>query len=80
MNLKNRQVDLHSEDLRSKWVAHKGQKELQVNCDEFVKGKTNNWASTVSGKPDSFSEQIKVGINEYLDKQIMYKGKIVHQT
>ena len=51
-----------------------------MNCDEFVKGKANNWASTVSGKPDSFSEQIKVGIHEYLDKQIMYKGKIVHQT
>ena len=49
-------------EVRSKWVAHKGKKELEVNCDEFVKGRANNWASTVSGKPDSFSEQIKVRI------------------
>ena len=62
MNLKIQQVDLNSEEVRSKWVAHEGKKELKVNCDEFVKGKTNNWASTVSGKPDSFSEQIKVRV------------------
>ena len=49
--------------MRSKWVAHKDKKELMVSCDEFVKGKANNWASIVSGKPDSFSEQIKVGIS-----------------
>ena len=60
IDLKNRQVDLHSEEVRSQWVAHEGKKELEVNCDEFVKGKANNWASAVSGKPDSFSEQIKV--------------------
>ena len=41
-------------------MAHEGKKELEVNCDEFVKGKANNWASTVSEKPDSFSVQIKV--------------------
>ena len=41
-------------------MAHKGKKELIVNCDEFVKGRANNWVFTVSGKPDSFSEQIKV--------------------
>ena len=45
-------------------MAHTGKKELEVNCDEFVKGKANNWASTVSGKPDSFSEQIKVRLFE----------------
>ena len=60
MNLKNQQVDLNSEEVRSKWVAYKGKKELIVNCDEFVKGRANNWVFTVSGKPDSFSEQIKV--------------------
>ena len=52
--------------MRSKWVAHQGKKELKVKCDEFVKGEANNWASTVSGKPDSFSEQIKVRLFEKL--------------
>ena len=51
-------VDLHAEAVRQGWVAHEGKKTLEVRCDEFVLGKANDWASTVSGKPDSFTAQI----------------------
>jgi len=51
-------VDLHAEAVRQEWVAHEGKKTLAVHCDEFVLGKANDWASTVSGKPDSFAAQI----------------------
>lgn len=51
-------VDLKAEEVRAQWVAHEGKKTLEVHCDEFGLGKENDWASTVSGKPDSFSAQI----------------------
>mmetsp|Transcript_90957 Transcript_90957/g.257598 ORF Transcript_90957/g.257598 Transcript_90957/m.257598 type:complete len:416 (+) Transcript_90957:167-1414(+) len=51
-------VGRHAEELRAKWVAHEGKKELDVRCDEFCFGAKNNWASVVDGKPDCFSKQI----------------------
>eukprot|EP00747_Dinoflagellata_sp_TGD_P162443 gnl/TRDRNA2_/TRDRNA2_180066_c0_seq1.p1 gnl/TRDRNA2_/TRDRNA2_180066_c0~~gnl/TRDRNA2_/TRDRNA2_180066_c0_seq1.p1 ORF type:complete len:503 (-),score=116.03 gnl/TRDRNA2_/TRDRNA2_180066_c0_seq1:90-1481(-) len=51
-------VDLNAEAVRTNWVKHEGKKTLEVRCDEFVLGQPNDWASTVSGKPDSFAVQI----------------------
>jgi len=51
-------VDLHAEAVRASWVEHEGKRELKVECNEFVMGQMNDWASVVSGKPDSFSAQI----------------------
>jgi hypothetical protein len=51
-------VDLNAEQVRSQWVHHEGKKTLNVCCDDFTLGQANDWASTVSGKPDSFSVQI----------------------
>lgn len=51
-------VRLNAEEVREKWVAHEGKKELEVRCDEFSLGSKNNWASVVDGKPDCFSAQI----------------------
>jgi hypothetical protein len=57
-------VEKHAEELRAKWVAHEGKKELEVRCDEFVLGSRNNWASVVDGKPDCFSLQIDHNVVE----------------
>jgi len=51
-------VDLNAESVRAQWVPHEGKKTLEVRCDEFVLGEANDWASTVSGKSDSFAAQI----------------------
>merc|ERR1712032_483961 len=51
-------VDLNSEEVRDKWVQHEGKKTLEVICDEFSLTGPNDWASVVSGKKDSFSQQI----------------------
>ena len=51
-------VDLHAETVRKSWVAHEGKKTLEVRCDEFTLGSSNNWATVVSGKSDSFAAQI----------------------
>jgi hypothetical protein len=50
-------VELHAEEVRSKWVAHQGKKELLVRRDEFVLGKPNDWAGVI-GAPDGFFAQI----------------------
>ena len=50
------------ESLRSNFVVHDGQLELNVNCDEFVKGKENDWKSVVYDKADSFMNQIKKNV------------------
>jgi len=57
-------VDQHAEAVRAKWVAHEGKKTLTVRCDGFVLGRANAWASTVSGKMDSFSVQIAASTAE----------------
>jgi hypothetical protein len=51
-------VDLNAEELRKKWVAHDGKKELLVQCDDFVKGRPNPWETVVEGRSDSFASQI----------------------
>jgi len=51
-------VEKHAEEVRDRWVAHDGKKELEVRCDEFGLGAKNDWASVVDGKPDCFSLQI----------------------
>lgn len=51
-------VDLNSEAVRDQWVPHEGKKVLEVNCDDFSLAGPNDWASVVSGKKDSFSQQI----------------------
>ena len=51
-------VDMNAEAVREHWVSHEGKKTLEVNCGEFQLGVANNWASVVSGKPDSFSAQV----------------------
>ena len=50
-------VELNSEAVRSKWVAHEGKKELVVRCDHFVLGESNDWASVVDAA-DGFAAQI----------------------
>jgi hypothetical protein len=46
---------LNAETLREKWVAHEGKKKLLVEVDDFVYGSgSNDWASVVDGRPDSF--------------------------
>jgi hypothetical protein len=51
-------VDLNAEELRKKWVAHDGKRELRVRCDDFVKGRSNPWETVVEGRSDSFANQI----------------------
>jgi hypothetical protein len=36
--------------VRAHWVAHEGKKTLEVRCDEFTRGKANDWAATVTGR------------------------------
>ena len=55
-------VDLHAEEVRAKWVAHDGKKELLVQRDEFVLGKANDWQGVVAGKGDSFLTQIGANV------------------
>ena len=67
-------VNLNAEKIRSKWVAHEGKKVLTVVCDEFVLGsETNNWASVVDGKPDSFAVQIEKNIVSGLAEELVPK-------
>ena len=59
-----------ADSVRAKWVTFEGKKTLTVMCNEFVLGAANDWASVVSGKPDSFSAQIAAntveGVTEVL--------------
>ena len=65
-------VNLNAEEIRSKWVAPEGNKVLTVVCDEFVLGsETNNWASVVDGKPDSFAVQIEQKIVSGLAEELV---------
>jgi len=57
-------VDLHSEELRKKWVAHEGKKTLVVGCDDFVKGNANSWETVVHGRSDCFAAQIASNLLE----------------
>ncbi len=52
-------VNMNTEKVRKKWVAHDGKKMLEVRADEFVIGSTNNWASVVYGKENCFANQIE---------------------
>lgn len=63
-------VDLHAEQLRSKWVAHEGKKELVVRRDHFVLGQPNDWAGVIAGPPDSFASQIQANVVEGVFAQL----------
>lgn len=55
-------VDLNAEEVRAKWVAHMGKKELVVQRDHFVLGKPNDWAGVVMGSDDAFLSQIAANV------------------
>lgn len=64
-------VDLNAETLRKNWVAHEDKMTLTVSCDAFSLGSSgNNWASVVSGKPDSFAAQITANTVEAAAKAL----------
>lgn len=53
-------VNQHAQALRSKWVHHtEGQKPLHVVRNDFVKNRTNDWASVVNDGNNSFAGQIR---------------------
>lgn len=51
-------VGLNAEELRSKWVAHEGKKELYVCRDDFVVCVPNDWAGVIDDPEDGFLAQI----------------------
>lgn len=54
-------VTLNAEELRHRFVAHKGKEELLVRCDHFVKGSASNpWPEVF----EKFSAQIRVSVGE----------------
>ncbi len=64
-------IDLNTETVRKNWVAHEGQMTLRVSCDALSLGSSgNNWASVVSGKPDSFAAQIAANTVEAAAKAL----------
>ena len=52
-------VRTNADTVRSKWVAHKGRKNLIVNRDHFRPNSKNDWRSVVEGQSDSFDAQIR---------------------
>lgn len=65
-------MDANPEELRSKWVAHEGKKELNVEADDFVLGSSHNdWASIVDGRPDSFAKQIADNLLPGLSEELV---------
>merc|ERR1719401_490989 len=57
-------VEKNAEEVRAQWVEHEGKKELEVRCDDFLLGGSNDWASVVHGRPDCFSAQIDRNVVE----------------
>ena len=51
-------VELNAEELRSKWVAHEGKKELLVWRVNFREGLPNDWADVIDNPEDGFLAQI----------------------
>jgi len=51
-------VELNAEELRSKWVAHEGKKELRVWRNHFRLGLPNDWAGVIDNPEDGFLAQI----------------------
>jgi len=64
-------VEQNAEEVRYKWVSHEGKKELLVECPGFVMGQTNDWASVIDDRPDSFSNQINKNIVEGLEQELV---------
>ncbi len=54
-------INQNSEELRSKWVSHKGKMLLTLVRNDFVLGEKNNWAATVTNDEgeSSFLQQIE---------------------
>ena len=51
-------VELNAEEVRSKWVAHEGKKELLVWRHGFRLGRPNDWAGVIDDPKDGFLAQI----------------------
>ena len=57
-------VNLNAEELRSKWVTHKGKKVLKVWRNYFRLGLPNDWAGVINDPGDGFLAQIGKNVVE----------------
>ena len=57
-------VELNAEEVRSKWVAHEGKKELLVERHGFRLGLPNDWAGVIDDPKDGFLAQIGENVVE----------------
>lgn len=61
-------INENAESLRKKFVAHEGQKVIEIDCPNFVRGASdNNWTSTL----DQFSQKIREYVGETTHKNII---------